>query len=166
MAQAMLDDRTLQFGNEREQFLYRVAAVIVQDGRVLAQRIGDHRFLCLPGGRVELGESADVAFDREMEEEIGVPVRRERLLWVIENFFTHEAIAYHELGLYFLASLPDGCNQATGDPWTGAEVDGTPLHFQWLPFSQTRAANLNPSFLCDALPSLPDQPQYVIHRDA
>jgi 8-oxo-dGTP pyrophosphatase MutT (NUDIX family) len=161
----MLDDRTLQFGTPNEQFLYRVAAIIVQDDRVLAQRIGDHKFLCLPGGRVELGEAAEIAFDREMMEEIGVPVRRERLLWLIENFFTYKEIAYHELGLYFLATLPDGCEQASGAPWTGVEVDGTPLHFQWLPFGEAGAANLNPSFLCEALTSLPEHPQHVLHRE-
>jgi hypothetical protein len=45
----------LQFGAGRELFLYRVAAVVVNDGRVLAQRIGDQDFLACPAAASSWG---------------------------------------------------------------------------------------------------------------
>ena len=51
-------------------------------------------------------EDAEKALAREMQEELGVDVCVDRLLWVVENFFNYQDNPYHELGLYFLMSIP------------------------------------------------------------
>ncbi len=160
----MDESRTLMFGTKGEKFLYRAAAVAVIDGRVLVQKIGDEDFLCLPGGRVEMGEPAEEALLREMREEMDCKVQVGRLLWVIDNLFTHRGVHYHELGLYFAISLPKGCRQASGEPWTGTELDGTKLYFSWHPADRLAELELRPTFLIEALRELPDHPQYVVHR--
>lgn len=64
--------------------LHVVAAAIVRDGRVLAaQRPFGNReggLWELPGGKVELGETEQVALEREIREELGFDViARERI---------------------------------------------------------------------------------------
>jgi ADP-ribose pyrophosphatase YjhB (NUDIX family) len=95
---------TFTRGNVR--FNYRIAGVIIHDGKVLLQKPVKDGFWFLPGGRAELQETADETLKREMREEMHTDITVERLLWVVENFFEHGDKAFHELGLYFLMSFP------------------------------------------------------------
>jgi len=65
-----------------------VAAVIRRDGKILiTQRLDDVHLARLwefPGGKVEAGESFEVALQREILEELGVEIR------IHEEFFTTE----------------------------------------------------------------------------
>lgn len=72
-----------------------------------------------------------MALAREMREELGCEVTIGPLLWVIDNFFRHRSVDHHELGLYFVITLPEGCPQMSGEPWTASELDGTLMHFAW-----------------------------------
>ena len=91
----------IHFGDDKGHFLYRVAAVCIREGRVLVVRWEDDASAlhCLPGGRVEIGESAEEALAREIREELDCNVTPGRLLWVMENFFNHKDSAHHELGM-------------------------------------------------------------------
>jgi 8-oxo-dGTP pyrophosphatase MutT (NUDIX family) len=164
--------RMLMVDSEGERFLYRVAGVAALDGRVLVHQFeGEDDFYVLPGGRVEMREPAEEALAREMREELGCEAGVGRLLWVIDNHFTHQGVDHHELGLYFAISLPAGCPQASGEPWTGAEdvglADGetVELYFQWKPVAELASLDLKPSCLRELLRELPEHTQYVLHRD-
>jgi 8-oxo-dGTP diphosphatase len=54
----------------------RVAAVIIEDGRILmvTHKKKNNLYQLLPGGGVEYGESLDAALKREMKEELDIPV--------------------------------------------------------------------------------------------
>ncbi|HSP54469.1 MAG TPA: NUDIX domain-containing protein [Dehalococcoidia bacterium] len=157
----------LSFDTPHGQFNYRVAAVITRGPDVLLQVIGGQDFWCLPGGRVDFGESAEEAMRREIIEELGVEPRIERPLWFVENLYGQKPARYHEASLYYLASLPDSCPelQATA-PWKTAELDGTPLLNQWHSVAGLESLNLLPSFLRTAVRDLPSTLEYVLHRDA
>jgi mutator protein MutT len=62
------------------------AGCIVEDGRVLLQRRGDDNRWGFPGGAIELGESAEEALLREVEEETGLQVRVEALLGIYTKY--------------------------------------------------------------------------------
>lgn len=101
------------------RFVYRTVGVAIDGGRVLLHQAEGDDFWSMPGGRVEPLEPSPDALRREMREEIGVAVRVERLLWVVENFYRHEALAYHELALFYLMSFPLG-RRATHNLSSGA----------------------------------------------
>ncbi len=52
------------------------------------------------------GETSAETLQREMVEELGVAVEVGRLLWVVENFFDFEKRHWHELGFYYLMTVP------------------------------------------------------------
>jgi ADP-ribose pyrophosphatase YjhB (NUDIX family) len=155
----------ISFSQESNCFNYRIAGVAVDGDRVLLHRAEHEPFWSLPGGRAEFGETADATLRREMREELGVEVEVVRLLWFVENFFTYSGKRYHEIALYFLMRLPDGCKLLSNPgPFRGEEA-GTPLIFQWFPRMPEALSDppLLPSFLQTALQDLPESIGRVIH---
>jgi ADP-ribose pyrophosphatase YjhB (NUDIX family) len=155
---------TLQFGDDERQFLYRAAGVALNGDLVLLQRIGDANFWCLPGGRMEMGETASDGVRREIREESGFDCDVGRLLWVVENFYEQNGARIHEIGLYFLVRFdPATATNAYKSEFTGSEEDGTELTFRWWPVDDLGRANLKPEFFKRALRNIPNAPEYVIN---
>ena len=65
------------------RFNYRVCGVIIHEGRLLAMKDYASPYYYLPGGRVELHETAEHAVLREIEEELGVTARIARALRIM-----------------------------------------------------------------------------------
>jgi 8-oxo-dGTP pyrophosphatase MutT (NUDIX family) len=142
-------------------FQFRVAAVAIRDGFVLLHRAEADAFWALPGGRVEVGETSEAALEREMLEETGVRVRIERPLWIVENFFRYRDVV-HELGLYFLVTLPPDMHTNVAEQFFGFEDNGTRLIFQWYRIADLDSIEVQPSFLRDGLKSLPAAVQHLV----
>src|SRR6188472_974272 len=123
----------ITYRGERANFNFRVAGVVFDPTgeRVLIHRGPTDPFWTMPGGRVEMMESAAVALKREMLEELDADVQIKRLLWVVENFFSYMGRDWHELAFYFLISFPPGSTLYDyRDTFTGDE-EGTEIIFQW-----------------------------------
>jgi ADP-ribose pyrophosphatase YjhB (NUDIX family) len=80
-------------------------ALLVRDGWVLAEEYAatpaHDRFLRLPGGGVEFGETADAAVRREVAEELDAVVEDARLVTVSENIFPGGRAPGHEIVFVF-----------------------------------------------------------------
>jgi ADP-ribose pyrophosphatase YjhB (NUDIX family) len=86
-------------------------AVCRREGHILVERghdrvRGEH-YLRGIGGGVEFGERAADALAREWREEFGLELKVGELLGVVENLFTHEGVAGHEVVFVFAADLAD-----------------------------------------------------------
>jgi ADP-ribose pyrophosphatase YjhB (NUDIX family) len=163
----------LVFDRGETRFCYRVAAVIVDHGRVLLQAVENWPdasatpFYCLPGGRVEHGETAEECITREMREELGEDVRVERLLWFVENFFHHEGMDWHEIGLYFLVALNESSKYLGEGPHWGVEPEiDVKFRLEWHDVDKLEGMRLLPSFLRERLRSLPELAEHIVHRDS
>lgn len=154
----------ISFGVSGARFTYRVAGVCIHDGHVLTHKSDMDDFYALPGGRVEIMESSEDALRREMREELGVGIRIERLLWIIENLFTYEGHASHELGLYYLMSL-DGADSFYDKSKAIRCLDAPHLTLQWLPLAELRSFKVLPTLLTSRLFDLPSTPQRILHED-
>jgi ADP-ribose pyrophosphatase YjhB (NUDIX family) len=154
----------ITFARGNTQFAHRTVGVAVHDGHVLLHRAEVDDFWSLPGGRCELMEPAREALRREMREELGVDVRVERLLWVVENFFQLDGVDHHELGLYFLIDLGSDFRYDVRRSMLGAE-GGLRLIFCWFPVDRLPHLRLYPTFLREALSALPETTEHVVHTD-
>jgi 8-oxo-dGTP pyrophosphatase MutT (NUDIX family) len=152
---------------DRPHFHYRVAGVCVNSGRVLLHRSELDDFWSLPGGHAHLFEPSNMALSREMREELGVDVRVGRLLWVAETFFRYRGQRQHEIGLYYLMHLPpDSSLYRQEGPFFGDE-EGLRLELRWFPCRVDLLSRLPvlPTFLQQALTSLPDTPQHIVAHE-
>ena len=149
-------DITYTTGNEK--FNYRVCAIMLHDGKILAMRDADRSpYYYLPGGRVSFGERAEDAVVREMQEELGIQAKVVRPLWLNQAFFTEdvEKTQFHELCIYFLMDITDTDLLSRGDHFTHTEGKRTHA-YHWLPFEQLKDEYFYPLFLKEEIFRLPE----------
>ena len=160
----------ITFKQGSTKFTYRIGGIIIHDGRVLFQRATvdpEHIFWFLPGGRAEVGESAQETLEREMIEELGENIHVGRLLYIVENFFADKQ-KHHELGLYFAMNLSTNSYLLHGMSTIVREEAGLdlPIIFDWLPLTQLPEVNVQPGFFRKGLQNLPEQPMHIVLHDA
>lgn len=110
-----------------------VYGVIIKDDKVLLSRQWDG--YDFPGGGVDLGETLEEALEREIKEETGLSAKKDKLVLVKEDFFTHPGTKKHfqSILLYF------SCKDVSGD----ISTDGFDEHektyakeAQWIPLGE------------------------------
>ena len=148
-------DISVRFGNEK--FNYRVCAMIISDGKILAMHDERSPYYYLPGGRVGVGETAENAVVREVREELGITAGIVRPLWLNQAFFTEDVdqMHYHELCIYFLMDISGTDLLERGEKFTFKE--GSKTHsFEWLEFERLKDEYFYPLFLKKDIFNLPE----------
>ncbi len=139
------------------KFNYRVCAIIIDSGRILAMHHNTQKpYYSLPGGRVMMGETAEQAVAREIQEELGISMKILRPLWFDQAFFTKDAdeLKYHELCIYFLMDISDTNLQKKGEVFT--QTEGQLTHtFEWIAFDRLKDECFYPAFLKEKIYNLP-----------
>ncbi len=146
----------ITFEKEKERFNYRVCAIIIDGGKILAMRDEDSLYFYLPGGRVHMGESAEHAILREIQEELHIKANIIRPLWLNQAFFKEDIqqVNYHELCLYFLMDIPYGDLPTRENHFSLREGDCT-HYFEWLNFTRLQDEYFYPLFLKEDIFRLP-----------
>ena len=148
-------DVSFKIGDEK--FNYRVCAMIISDGKILAMHDERSPYYYLPGGRVAIGETAENAVIREIREELGVTPKIVRPVWLNQAFFTEDVnnLHYHELCIYFLMDITDTDLLSRDKNFTTNEGDR--IHtFEWLEFAQLKDEYFYPVFLKKDIFNIPD----------
>lgn len=155
----------IRFESGYSCFNYRAVGVAIREQSILLQQAEGQDFWVVPGGRPVLGEPAATALQREAKEELDVEVEVERLLWLVENFFTYDGKHHHELGLYFLMRLPRGCDYLVQSGPFNRETNETKFILDWFPRDVEVLRNLPllPSFLQTRVNALPDTTEHLVH---
>ena len=76
----------VKFKIEEGRFNYRASGVILNNEKILAMKNERSPYYYLPGGRVELNETAENAIQREIKEELGIKAEIIRPLWLNQSF--------------------------------------------------------------------------------
>jgi ADP-ribose pyrophosphatase YjhB (NUDIX family) len=148
----------ITFNTSEGVFNYRVCAVILHAEKILAMHDERSPYFYLPGGRVNLKETAEHAVLREVREELNTKLKIARPLWINQSFFTEDVTkrSYHELCIYFLMDISDSNLLDLGEQFTLYEKKHT-HKFEWLPFQSLKNEYFYPEFLKEKIFDLPDE---------
>ena len=99
----------ITYVSNRKKFNYRVCAIIISNNKILAMHDERSPYFYLPGGRVQMGETAEHAVVREVEEELNITPKIIRPLWLNQSFFTEDVdkLNYHEICIYYLMDISE-----------------------------------------------------------
>jgi len=136
-----MTDESGQSGREyRELPRVGVGAIVIREGKILLVKRASSPgkgFWAIPGGLVELGETAREAAERELLEETGVSVRAREAFFIFD-FIDRDAegkIKYHYIIVDFLADY------LGGEPKAADDVSDA----RWVSPAEAAALNLSPT---------------------
>ena len=149
-------------------FSYRVAGILIKDGRVLLQKPSNDPGYAFPGGHVSLGETNAQTLEREFCEEIGAEVTVGPLAWVGELFFPWGDRSCHQICLYYLVSLTEESSIPLNGTFQGVEnLEGQSFHmnFVWVDINRTEELELYPTQAKILLQQGFDRTTHFIYRE-
>lgn len=148
----------ISFKCDNQKFNYRVCAMMIFDNKILAIRDDQSPYFYLPGGRVSMGETAEHAVVREVQEELGITPKIVRPLWLNQAFFTEDVdhLDYHELCVYFLMDISHTDLLLRGERFEWKEGNRTHV-FEWLTFKRIKDEYFYPLFLKKEIYNLPKE---------
>ena len=147
------------------KFNYRVCAIIIRDGKVLAMKDNHADYYYFPGGRVQFGEDSETAVLRELKEELNIDAEIIRPLWFVQSFFNEDVlkIDYHELCIYYLIDVTKTHLIDTPDTFLGIESHKCGV-FEWLDLTKLSDKYLYPLFIKERIKSLPTALEMIVER--
>ena len=97
-----MKEQDLAFNTNQGSFIYRVAAIIIKDNKLLMAKHEDYPCYYTVGGKVRINETSEEAILREAYEETGIKFQIDRLSFIQERFFELDGGHHHEIVFYFL----------------------------------------------------------------
>lgn len=145
-------------------FNHRVAAVIINDNKLLAQKnIIDNSYY-LVGGRVAFGESTEEALVREINEELKINITNYKPLWINECFFIDNGNTYHEIGMYYFVDINNTGFTNFENSFELNEENRTNF-YEWLDINRLDDVSLYPKFIKDEINNSNDNLKLIITRE-
>lgn len=137
----------------------RAAGIIVHDNKILTHRDVNKDHYCLPGGRIEIGESSAETIKREIQEELGKQVEITEYISTIENFFKMNGSKYHEIMfVHKIEFVDDEDKKITYDL---KNIEGKEyLQYKWIDLNKIEEYNILPKCIKEIL----KEKKFPIHK--
>ena len=128
----------------------RAGTVIIHNNKILTHRDIRKNHYCLPGGRVEIGESSAETIKREIKEELGKNIEIIEYIATIENFFEMENKKYHEIYFLYKAEFQNDEDKKIECMMHNTEGKEY-LQYEWIDLNEIDKCNLLPACIKDIL---------------
>jgi len=137
-----VEEQDIGFKTNESCFIYRVAAIIIKDNKLLMIKHEDYPCYYTVGGKVKINETSEEAVIREIYEETGIELQIDRLSFIQERFFQIIGEHHHEIVFYFLmkenSNLDLSCRSFTDQ--------GPKESLHWLPLESLDKTYVIPEF--------------------
>lgn len=152
----------ISFKTTEGRFNYRVAGLIVKDNKLLIMQDKGQPYFYVPGGRIKMNEKSEDAVKREIQEELGVEVNVNRMLWINENFFKEETSEeqFHEVCFFYLVELKEN-EDLKGNEFV-VDEEGKIHTYYWKTLDEIKYINLYPQFLRERIVDLPLHINHIV----
>jgi len=139
---------SIKMKTEELNFKFRVSGIVIKNDKVLFVEMDDSKFLCLPGGHVELGETTEQACLRELKEEVGKNFKIDKYCGVIENFFRNKFNKnIHEIAFYYTLTTTDKLDTKDFTLMENDKGNIIKLDFKWLDLEKIENYDIRPKYL-------------------
>lgn len=152
----------ISFKTTEGRFNYRVAGLIVKDNKLLIMQDKGQPYFYVPGGRIKMNEKSVDAVKREIQEELGVEVNVDRMLWINENFFKEETSEeqFHEVCFFYLVEFKEN-EDLKGNEFV-VDEEGKIHTYYWKTLDEIKYINLYPQFLREKIVDLPLHINHIV----
>ena len=150
-------------------FSYRVAGILLREGKILLQKPINDTGYAIPGGHVEFGETNAQTLEREFREEIGAEITVGSLKWVAEIFFPWGNKPCHQICLYYDVSLKNETQIPLEGVFLGDErIEGKKfeIEFFWMPIDSLAHIEVYPTNIADLMKRYNDGVQHFIYKES
>ncbi|MDR1598642.1 MAG: NUDIX hydrolase [Oscillospiraceae bacterium] len=162
----------LLFRTEEGVFSYRIAGILIHDGKILLQHVSNdpnYTGYSLPGGHPQFGETNEETLIREFNEEIGANIKVCDLKWVAELFFPWGEKPCHQICLYYEVKLANTDGIFLEKIFISKETlenQSFYLNFSWIPLEETTAMEIYPNNIAEMLNGLDNGVKKFIYRES
>ena len=149
-------------------FSYRVAGILIRNGKVLLQTPTNDTGYAFPGGHVSFGETNEDTLIREFKEEISADIKVNELRWVGEIFFHWGDKPCHQICLYYMITLADDTQIPLEGSFIGKEAieeQNFDKEFHWIPLSEIDKCKIYPSNAKGLLKSIDNGVQHFVYQE-
>ena len=105
-----MDENRISVKNKEGTFFYRVAALIIDNNKLLVAKNVDHPVYYTIGGGININETSEEAIIREVMEETGLKLSINKLTYVQERFLKINNEKFHEVVLFYLMDIKEKIN--------------------------------------------------------
>jgi len=137
--------RDWYFSNDNKICNYRVAGILIKNGKILVQRERDSDEYALPGGHVIIGETSEQSLIREFKEETGADISCSRLIWIEECFWKWGGKDTHTISFYWLVNLDIGSD--IPDISMQSQKDNCNVILEWVTLDSLCDLTIYPDFV-------------------
>lgn len=163
-----MDQIDLLFKTDKFVFSYRLAGILIRNGKVLLQRTLNDPGYAFPGGHASFPETNEETLVREFKEEISADIVVGDLKWVGEIFFPWQGKPCQQICLYYNIDLVD----QTQIPLEGSFIakesfDGNTfdLEFSWIAIDEIDSILLYPPVAKDLLQRLDGGVEHFVYQE-
>jgi len=148
------------FQDENSVCNFRVAGVLIRDGKILVQRDKGGDAYALPGGHVKKNETAQQSLIREYKEETNADIICNRLIWVEESFWKWGGRDTSTIAFYYLIALANDAD-IPGD-YAVPQKDNDNVILEWVSLDDLEKLTIYPRFLAEKVRNIADSIEHFV----